>query len=98
MFNLNNIIIYIKIFSFSQITTKLLSRQSILYSATGIKYDLKETDGGNICAEINQASIDWAISKAPKDVLDRYLAPGSLQLRVGADMGPYNAGPLWLIY
>ena len=79
----------------SEIRTKLNSRQSVLFSATGNKFDFKETDGGNICAEINQASIDWAISKTPKEVLDRYLSQGKL-LTVGTDIGPLNAGPLWI--
>ncbi len=47
----------------SEIKVKLMSRQSILLKATGVTYDLKETDGGNRCAEINQFTIDWAMSK-----------------------------------
>ncbi len=49
----------------SEIKVKLKSRQSILLKATGITYDLKETDGGNRCAEINQFTIEWAKSKHP---------------------------------
>ena len=79
----------------SEIKTKMSSRQSILHAQTGITYDLKETDGGNICADINTASINWAMSITPKDVLDRYLTQGR-QLTVGNDIGPLNVGPLWI--
>ena len=47
----------------SEIKTKMMSRQSIILAATGKVYPLEETDGGNPCADINQASIDWAKSK-----------------------------------
>ena len=79
----------------SEMRTKLASRQSVLHAYTGLTYDLKVTDAGNICADINTQSIDWAMSKTPKDVLERYLSQGR-QLTVGADIGPLNVGPLWI--
>jgi hypothetical protein len=75
--------------------TKLASRQAILHAYTGQTYDLKVTDAGNICADINTQSINWAMSKTPKDVLDRYMTSGR-RLTVGADIGPLNVGPLWI--
>jgi len=75
--------------------TKLASRQAVLHAYTGQAYDLKVTDAGNICADINTQSINWAISKTPKDVLDRYMTSGR-KLTVGADIGPLNVGPLWI--
>lgn len=79
----------------SEIKTKMMSRQSIFLAAKGKVYPLEETDGGNICAEINQESINWAKSKVPAQSLKRYLE-SKKQLRVGDDKGPYNAGPLWI--
>jgi hypothetical protein len=39
--------------------------------------------------------IDFISERAPAKVLERYLK-SKRQLRVGADKGPYNAGPLWI--
>lgn len=79
----------------SEMKTKLASRQAILHAYTGKSYDLKVTDAGNICADINTASIHWAMENAPSDVLQRYLSTGR-QLTVGDDIGPLNVGPLWI--
>lgn len=48
----------------SEIKTKMMSRQQVIISATGQISPLNDTDGqGTNCADINQASIDWAKSK-----------------------------------
>ena len=78
-----------------EIKTKLSSRQAIIHAQTGVVVDLKISDAGNLCANINNASINWAMSITPKDVLDRYLTQGTL-LTVGNDIGPLNVGPLWI--
>ena len=80
----------------SEIRTKLSSRQAILHAYTGLNYDFKVTDDGDRCAEINNQSIYWAISKTPKEILSLYLKSGK-QLTVGADIGPYD-GVFWLLY
>lgn len=80
----------------SEIKAKLMSRQSVLLKATGKTFDLNETDGGKTrCAEINQATIYWALKRLPVQVAKRYLN-SSRQLRVGQDKGPLNVGPLWI--
>ena len=48
----------------SEIKTKMMSRQQVLIYATGQIYPLNETDGQRTnCADINQATIEWAKSK-----------------------------------
>lgn len=81
-----------------EIKIKLMSRQAILLSATGKTFDFNQTDGDNYrCAEINNKTIEWAISKAPKKTVERYFKHGRL-LRVGEDIGPLSMGPLWVYY
>ncbi len=53
------------------------------------------TDAPNICAEINQKSIDYALKNAPDATKSRFDKSG-IPMRVGTDIGPYNAGPLWI--
>ena len=80
----------------SEMKSKMSSRQKTQEHA-GVKnpdfHKLDET--GNRCAEINQASIDWAyshLSKAAKSNYDKY----GQKLVTGNDLGPYNEGPLWI--
>lgn len=62
----------------------------------GKKADFHETDEvGNRCGDINQAALDWALSKANKNAIDRYNKFGK-KLVIGDDLGPFNAGPLWI--
>lgn len=37
----------------------------------------------------------WALDNAPQKVKDRYNKEGK-KLVIGDDLGPYNAGPLWI--
>ena len=78
-----------------EIRTKLMSRQSLMLAATGVKHDFAETDGGNLCAEINNESLKWAIDKTPAKTLSRYLNKGK-QLRMVNDRDLSSFGPLWI--
>jgi hypothetical protein len=50
---------------------------------------------GNRCAEINDDSIKWAYSRLSDEAKANYNTFG-VKLVVGDDLGPYNAGPLWI--
>lgn len=86
----------------TELRTKLKSRQSV-YHAVGVENvsfaetDMVVSDGGSgdRCAEINQASIDWAFASLPQDVADRYTKYGQ-KLQVGADKTTCAAGPCWI--
>lgn len=52
-------------------------------------------EAGNNCAEINDASIQWAYSQLPAQAKANYDKYG-VKLVTGDDMGPYNEGPLWI--
>lgn len=56
---------------------KIAARQKF-WEAAGIDgaSNFNKTDGGNICAEINQKAIDWAEANADPDVLKRYKSQG----------------------
>ena len=75
--------------------TKLSSRQKVLLAAAGVKQDFNVVDGGNLCGQINEQSLSWALNKAARGSLDRYVRLGR-QLRVGADRDMSNLGPLWI--
>ena len=74
--------------------TKMMSRQAVLQAYTGKKYDFNTTDGGNLCAQINQETITYALLKAPAKTIKRYLDKGRL-LRPGTDLD-YKTGFTWL--
>lgn len=74
--------------------TKMASRQHVLEAYTGKKLDFNQTDGGNLCAQINKETIKWALSKAPAKTLKRYSDHGK-QLVVGDDID-YSTGFTWL--
>ena len=82
--------------SASEIKTKLNSRQSIRVAGGEQFADFSVTDEtGNRCAEINDYSIQWAykrLSPAAKANYDTY----GQKYVTGADLGPYNEGPLWI--
>jgi hypothetical protein len=83
--------------SADELRTKLASRQTMLL-ATGLSpadAPLNVTDAPSICGEINQKSIDWAWHHAPNRTRQRFMRIGEA-LVIGPDMGPYNAGPLWI--
>ena len=76
--------------------TKLSSRQKIQFHAGVANPDFHELDEvGNRCAEINNASIQWAYARLSANAKANYDAYGQ-KLVTGDDMGPYNAGPLWI--
>lgn len=80
----------------SELRAKLMSRQSIQVDAGNKTSNFHEDDEvGNRCGEINQAAIDWAMSKASEKTRKRYESIGK-KLVIGNDEGPYNAGPLWI--
>lgn len=73
-----------------------MSRQSV-----HVKWGEKDADFhkldevGNRCGDINQKSLEWALSKANKKAIARYNKFGK-KLVIGDDLGPFNAGPLWI--
>lgn len=81
--------------SAEEMRTKLISRQVMLQAADGQKRDFNETDNQSLCGFINQHALDWALANAPKKTLERYQSRGK-QMIIGDDIGPLNAGPLWI--
>ncbi len=82
--------------SASEIKTKLSSRQAIQQAAGAEFADFHDTDEvGNRCAEINDASIQWAYSRLSKAAKANYDQFGQKYV-TGDDLGPYNEGPLWI--
>jgi len=80
----------------NEMKAKLLSRQAIQTAAGNKTADFHELDEeGNRCADINQASLDLALSTVSQKALDKYNKLGK-KLVIGDDLGPYNAGPLWI--
>jgi len=80
----------------SEMKSKQSSRQKIQQHAGNSDAKFHESDEvGNRCADINNASIQWAyehLSENAKANYDKY----GVQLVTGDDMGPYNEGPLWI--
>ena len=75
---------------------KMMSRQSVQVAAGNATADFHESDEvGSRCADINQKALEWALANANKKALDRYNKYGK-KLVVGDDLGPFNAGPLWI--
>ena len=77
--------------------SKMTSRQCILEAATGQKWDFNRTDGGNLCRDVNQAALEWALKNASPSTLKRYLGRGK-KLIIGQDKDLSKFGPLWLWY
>ena len=79
-----------------EMKAKLMSRQSVRIAAGDKQADFHETDEvGNRCGEINQEALNWALAKANSKAIARYNLYGK-KLVIGADLGPYNIGPLWI--
>ena len=55
-----------------EMRAELISRQAVLLATNGQHLNFNDTDGGSICAQINQAAIDWSISMAPEKTLKRF--------------------------
>ncbi len=81
--------------SAEEIRCKMSSRQSIMKAAGMKDVDFNKTDGSSICKVINQASYSYALNISSKTALERYKKLGQ-ELTFGDDLGPYNAGPLWI--
>jgi hypothetical protein len=80
----------------SEMKTKLSSRQKIQTHAGDSDADFSALDEeGNRCADINNASIQWAYDRLSEQAKSNYDNFGQ-KLVTGDDMGPYNAGPLWI--
>ena len=79
----------------SEMRCKMMSRQSFQKAAGVPNPDFDVTDAPSICAQINQAALDWALDNTGSRTMDRYKKLGE-QMEMGEDEGPYNAGPLWI--
>jgi hypothetical protein len=80
----------------SEMRAKFSSRQKILNAATGGQiFDFNQTDGGNLCADINDYSLKLALKNSPALTSQRYTQKGK-QLVMGSDIGSLDAGPLWI--
>lgn len=86
----------------TELRGKLKSRQAIWQAAGVANVSFIETDtsiskGGkhDICSEINQKAIDWALAKLPAKTLARYNKIGQT-LMVGPDKTTCIAGPCWI--
>lgn len=80
----------------SEMKSKMSSRQKVQIHAGNSSADFHESDEvGNRCADINNASINWAYSKLSANAKKNYDSYGQ-KLVTGDDLGPYNQGPLWI--
>jgi hypothetical protein len=59
-----------------ELRAELMSRQAIVLASTGKILNFNETDGGSICAQINQGAINLALIMAPQKTLERYQSIG----------------------
>lgn len=72
-----------------------MSRQSIQISS-GNDVDFHKSDEtGDRCQDINQFALEYALNNASAPSLHRYHSKG-VKLMLSTDLGPYNAGPLWI--
>jgi hypothetical protein len=81
--------------SAEEMRVKMISRQVLLQAADGQKHDFNQTDGQSLCGNINQQALNWALNHAGEQALTRYNTRGK-QMFIGDDVGPLNAGPLWI--
>ncbi|CAF2054711.1 unnamed protein product [Rotaria magnacalcarata] len=81
--------------SAEEMRAKLISRQVLLTAADGKAHNFNQTDAQSLCGLINQHSLDWALEYAGAKTKDRYQRIGK-QMIIGDDIGPLNAGPLWI--
>lgn len=81
----------------SEMKSKMSSRQKVQeYAGVNSKNDFTADDeDGNRCAEINDIAIKWAYDNLRPEAKSNYDQFG-VKLVTGDDMGPYNAGPLWI--
>jgi len=80
--------------SASELRTKMKARQAYM-AADGHKVAFNDSDVSNICAGINKQAYDYALTHASASATARFQKYGE-PLVMGDDLGPYNAGPLWI--
>ena len=78
-----------------EMRVKLISRQVLLQAADGKPHDFNQTDDQSLCGLINQYALNWALDNAGDRTKERYTRIGK-QMIIGDDIGPLNAGPLWI--
>jgi predicted esterase len=81
--------------SAEEMRVKMISRQVLLQAADGKKYDFNQTDNQSLCGLVNQQALNWALKNAANKTKDRYERIGK-KMFIGDDIGPLNAGPLWI--
>jgi len=70
-------------------TAKMVSRQAIQIAAGNTTASFHDFDEGNRCAEINNASLHWALDHASDAGKARYMKYGK-KLMIGDDFPPLN--------
>lgn len=80
-----------------EIRSKFKSRQ-VLHKASGIKNASFEDldDNNQVCRDQNALALTYAQEHAPMRIMARFQKRKGIQLQVGEDLGPYNAGPTWI--
>ena len=81
--------------SASELRTKMTSRQRSYIYAGYLDANFSITDAPSLCAEINNASYQWALENAGYENRARFQRYGEPYV-MGPDLGPYNAGPEWI--
>jgi len=80
----------------SEMKSKMSSRQKVQQHGGNSDASFNaEDETGNRCADINDASIQWAYEHLSHNAKANYDNFG-VKLATGDDLGPYNAGPLWI--
>jgi hypothetical protein len=80
----------------SEMKSKMSSRQKVQYHGGNTDAEFSvEDETGNRCADINDYAIQWAYENLSVEAKANYDKFG-VKLVTGDDLGPYNAGPLWI--
>ena len=81
-----------------ELRTKMKCRQAMELAAGFPNVNFTETDElTNVCRDINQKAYNWALENASETARERFQKYGQ-PMFMGNDLGPYNAGPLWINY
>ena len=78
-----------------EIRTKLSSRQNSFFHANLDFSDFSKLDEISTCGSINKKMLEIAMGSFNDKIKSRFELFGQ-RLVIGEDMGPYNAGPLWI--
>ena len=78
-----------------EIRTKLVSRQNSFYHANLDYSNFNKLDEISTCGEINKKMLEIAMGSFNSKIMTRFEIYGQ-KLLIGEDLGPYNAGPLWI--